>query len=414
MAKSKKKPPNRLKSAFFLLLLLIVILPLLAGLISKDYRGVSYGWFITIFWLAASFFAFCFSLIYFAQFVLPHQEGKSWNDGITMLLRSIVQFLPWRPQWYLPSDFPGHEHLPSSFNSLRAGLLHSHQAVAINKGTSYARADGPGFVSLSSGEYVGQVLDLRLHFRKQDVDAITRDGIPLTLALRTTFRIKPASPDPDEGNRMYSYDKTAVFQISQANSVDENNEYLPWAEQIVPQAASYLVSEVAQFSLNRLSEEPRLLVGIQDRVKLMLERNFAALGIKINSVTVFMIDFPDEIVEQRLANWKAPWEIKSELLDAERDAETLRRLKHARAEAQVEIIDSIMKRIQRMRRGQNISLPQVVNLRVIEALDEAIATSPWQTHFPGRVLADMALETSHQIQPLTPPLESEQEEGDEN
>ncbi len=121
------------------------------------------------------------------------------------------------------------------------------------------------------------------------------------------------------------------------------------------------------------------------------------MGIKIFDVVVNLRALPEEIVQQRLDNWRAPWEsdIREEV--ARRDVATMRRMKRARAQAQVEIIASITENIDRMRRTENIALPQVINLRVIEALDEAISTSSAQSHIPGQVLASMALETTNHV-----------------
>ncbi len=380
-----------------MLLILIVVLPIVAGLFFKDYRQVHYGWILGIIWLMASFFTFGFGIIYFAQFILPHHAGESWIEGVNMLLRSAMHSGPKPVRSRKSAEYPGQEHLPPSFDSLKAGILRSYQVLAINKGTRFVRPDGPGFVRLETGEHVDQVLDLRKHIRSQDVTANTRDGIPLVMEIRVVFRIKPPGQAPDDSRLEYPYDNAAIFQVSQASSVDENNQLLPWSEQLTPQAASYMVSEVAQFTLNEISEDPGLLNGIQRRVRNLLRSNFDNMGIKIFDVVVTMRALPEEIMQQRLTNWRAPWEgdIREEV--AKRDIETMRRMKRARAQAQVEIIASITENIDRMRRTENVALPQVINLRVIEALDAAISTSSTQSHVPGQVLASMALETTSQV-----------------
>jgi hypothetical protein len=412
LAKPKKKNQQQSKSASFLLLILIVVLAIVAGLFFKDYRQVPYGWIISVIWLMAGFFALGFGILYFAQFILPHHEGESWIEGVNMLLRSATHSGP-RPKRSLKAaEYPGQENLPPSFDSLKAGILRSYQVLAINRGSPFTRPAGPGFVRLAGGESVGQVLDLRKHVRAQEVTTNTRDGIPLITSVKIVFRIKQPGQVPDDGRLEFPYDQTAIFQVSQASSVDEHNELLPWTEQLAPQAASYLVSEVAQFTLNELSQEPNLLNGIQRRVRRQLRSNFDGMGIKIFDVSVTMQDLPDEIVQQRLANWRAPWESEIRVQVAASDANTLRRMKRARAHAQVEIIQKIMKNIDEMRRTESAALPQVINLRVIEALDEAISSSSLQTHIPGQVLADMALETSSLLHsPSAPPVEDEENDG---
>ncbi len=398
MAKPRKSPKKQSKSAFYLLLLLIVVLSLVAGFFFKDYRQVPYGWILTIIWLMAAFFAFGFGVIYFGQFILPHHDGESWIEGVNMLLRSATHSGSRPKRSRETAAYPGQESLPTSFDSLQAGILRSFQVLAINKGARFIRPAGPGFVRLAGGEKVSQVLDLRKHIRGQEVTANTRDGIPLVTNVKVIFQIKPAGRVTDAGDLEYPYDKNAIFQVSQASSIDENNDLLPWTEQLAPQAASYLVSEMAQFTLNELSQEPNLFNGIQRRVRRQLRTNFDSLGIKIFDVSVTMHDLPDEIVQQRLANWRAPWESEIRVRTAANDANALRRMKRARAQAQVEIIQKIMQSIDEMQKTDGATLPQVVNLRVIEALDEAISSSALQARIPGEVLADMARETSSLLQ----------------
>ncbi len=412
MAKPRKRNQQQSKNASFLLLVLIVVLAIVAGLFFKDYRQVPYGWIIGIIWLMAGFLAFGFGILYFAQFILPHHEGESWIEGVNLLLRSATHSGP-RPKRSLKAaEYPGQENLPPSFDSLKAGILKSYQVLAINKGSRFARPAGPGFVRLAGGEIVGQVLDLRKHVRAQEVTTITRDGIPLVTNVKIAFRIKQPGQAPAGGRLEFPYDETAIFQVNQASSVDEHNELLPWTEQLTPQAASYLVSEVAQFTLNELSQEPSLLNGIQRRVRRLLKSNFDGLGIKIFDVSVTMQDLPDEIVQQRLANWRAPWESEIRVQVAASDANTLRRMKRARAHAQVEIIQNIMQNIEEMRRTESAALPQVINLRVIEAFDEAISSSSQQTDVPGQVLANLTSETSSLMHsPSAPPVEDEEDDG---
>jgi len=408
VAKKKKKPQQQSKSGILLLLVLIVVLPIVAGLFFKDYRQVPYGWFISIIWLTASFFSLSFGILYFAQFILPHHPGESWLEGIAMMLRGATRFGPPPKRPTKTVAIPGQENLPLSVDSLGAGIFRSHQVLAISKGTQYVRAAGPGFVRLKGGENIAQVVDLRIHVRGQEVTVNTRDGIPLDTNVKIIFRVKQSDSSQTPDNLVYPYSKVSIFQVSQASSIDAHNELLPWTEQLAPQAASYLVSELAQFTLNELSQEPALFNGIRRRVRRQLRSNFDSMGIKILDVKVTMDDLPEEIVQQRLANWRAPWQSQIQVEVAASNANTMRRMKLARAHAQVEIIQSIMKSIDEMRRTESVALPQIVTLRMIEALNAAMSSSSLQAHASGQVLAGMALEASSQMHSyIEPPLEDE-------
>ena len=412
MAKPRKKTQQQSRSSILLLLLAIISLSVIAGLFFKDYRQVPYGWFITIIWFAASFFSLAFGILYYAQFILPHHEGESWLEGVAMLLRGGTRLAQPPKRSNKSEDYPGQKHLPPSFDSLKAGAVRSHQVLSLSKGTQFARAAGPGFVRLRAGESIAQVIDLRKHIRSQEVTINTRDGIPLETSVSVTFQIKQTEGKSDGEKLEYPYHKTAIFQVSQASSIDAENELLPWTEQLAPQAASYLVSELAQFTLNELSQEPGLLNGVQNRVRRQLRSNFDSMGIKIFSVSVSLRNLPPEIIEQRLENWRAPWQSQIQAQVATSNANKLRRIKNTRARVQVEIIQNIMRNIDEMRRQEDAVLPQIVTLRMIEALDEAISSKSLQARIPGQVLAGLTLETSNQMQSLiVPPVEDQESAG---
>ncbi|NCF68446.1 MAG: hypothetical protein GWP61_21000 [Chloroflexi bacterium] len=381
---------------------------IVAGLFLKDYRQVPYSWFITVIWLAAGFLSIAFGIFYFAQFVLPHHEGESWLEGVAMVLEGAAWFRPPSSPTKVGPKFPGEENLPPSFNSLGAGILSSHQVLVTRKGTRFVRVAGPGFVRLKSGESIAQVVDLRKHVRSQDVNAITRDGITIGTNVRIVFQIKQLEQNQTQDRLEYPCDTTAVFKVSKASSVDAQHEILPWPEQIAPQAASYLISEVAQYTLDQLSQDATQFKDIRQSIRRQLTGKFYGMGIEIVDVAVSIRELPEEIVQQRLANWRAPWQSQVRAQIAASDANALRRMKLARAQAQVEIIQKIVQNIEEMRHSEEAELPQIVNLRMVEALGEAASDYSLKTTIPGQVLADMAIETSSLLDSLvTPPAEEE-------
>ncbi|MDX1413139.1 MAG: SPFH domain-containing protein [Candidatus Promineifilaceae bacterium] len=405
MAKRRKSSQQQSRSSILILIVVLIVLSAIAGIFFKDYRQVPYNWFIVIIWLAASFFSLAFGILYYAQFILPHHEGESWLEGVAMLLRGGLQLSPPPKRSINSEEFPGQRFLPISFDSLNAGILRSHQVLAINQGTQFARAAGPGYVRLTQGESIGQVIDLRKHVRKQEVTVNTRDGIPLDMIVSVTFQIKQVEQKESDNQSEYPYLKSAIFQVSQAGSFDADNELLPWSEQLAPQAATYLVSEVAQFTLNELSREPNLLNGVQNRVRRLLRINFDSMGIKVFNVSVSLRNLPQEIIDQRMENWRAPWQSQIHARKAVGDAHKIRRIKQARAKAQVEIIQNIMQNIEELRQKEDTPLPQVVTLRMLEVLDEVISSPSLQEHVPGPVLTNLTVETTNQMQSLLGPTD---------
>lgn len=418
MAKPKPQSKRQSRNGAILLILLILGLSIIAGLFFRDYREVPYDWFITIVWLVVAAFACAFGIIYYAQFILPHHEGENWLEGIAMILRASTLF---GPSASLPENsirasqqFSPESSSPSpSFMTLNAGMVPSHQAISVGRGDSLVRTVGPGFIRLQPGERPVQVIDLRRHVRNAVATANTRDGIPLETKVNVVFQVKQSEHDHADDHLEYPYDKSAVLWASQLNTFDQDNTIRPWSEQLAPQATTYMISEIAQFTLDELWQDPSIFIGIQQRIRRQLRSTFDEWGIKVQHVVVTPQKLPEEIAVQRLANWRAPWQSQIQAQAAAGNAEALRRVKLARARAQVEIIENIMQNIDEMRQAQEANLPDIVNLRIIDVLEDAATKSTTQTYLPNQVLASIAQDSSSQLQASqeSSPPEGENSDG---
>jgi SPFH domain / Band 7 family len=415
VAKSGPKSNQQSRSGILLLGFLILGSSVVAGLFFQDYREVPYGWFITVVWLVAAGFSCAFGVIYYAQFVLPHREGENWLEGIAMMLRSATYFGPSASQMSSGRAAAAKkpDTLNSSFRTLQAGMVPSHLALALGKGDGFARAAGPGFVRLQPGERPIQLVDLRPHVRSDTAAVNTRDGIPVDMKVNVVFQVKQSERDHEGDQLAYPYDKSAIFWVSQLKSFDQNDAVRPWSEQIAPQAAAYMISEVAQYSLDELWQDPSIFNGIQQRIRRQLRTNFDEWGVKIHRVKVAPVKIPDQIAAQRMANWRAPWQSQILAQAAAGNAEALRRVKIAKARAQVEIIEKTMQSIDEMRQIEAATLPEIVTLRVIDVLEDAATKGSTQGYLPGQLLSSMVLDSPSQIQTTQEPTSPEGDSSDE-
>ncbi|MFN2303290.1 MAG: SPFH domain-containing protein, partial [Anaerolineales bacterium] len=366
-SKSKQQPRNRA----LLLLLILLAFSIIAGLFFEDYREVSYGWFITVVYLVVAAFSCAFGIIYYAQFVLPHHKGENWLDGIWMMMRastligSDTSITNLRSKWssYSNAQTPGQKEL-------NVGMVSSHQAISISKGSTLVRAAGPGFIRLDQGESIKKYIDLRRHIRGETASAVTRDGIPLEARVNIIFQVKQSEEDHPNDDLEFPYDRSSVLWVSQLNTYNQENSIRPWSEQLAPQAATYMISEIAQYTLDELSQDRTIFSGIAQRVRRQLRAEFDDWGIKIINVNVSPVKLPDDILEQRLDNWRAP--LQSQILTeaAKGNAEIFLRIKQAKAKAQVEIIENTIKSINDMHQSDQASLPEIVTLRIFDVIED--------------------------------------------
>ncbi len=412
--KRNSTPPPKAEPGILLLILAAITLMVIGSLL-EDARQVPYRSFGGLIWLAVLVVSFAFGLLFFAQYTLPLSGHDGWGEGLRLLWRYYndlaarfinERFGP-RPKRQPRSrrarqtqPKPDDMGLPHSFATLRAGNLQSHQALALAKGNSFARPAGPGFVMLYAKEKVTHLIDLRKHLRRQPVKASTRDGIPVETAVTVIFRVRQ---DIDElGPEPYPYERDAIFHISHANSIDAHDSVRGWMEQISPRAAARLINEISRYTLDDFFHPDPSSVSVFDQIKTdikrQLTRDLASTGVEILAVGVDLLTMPDEVEAQRIKTWQAEWERKITLQHAAGDAEAERRMKKARARAQIEIIESITQNIASVRRADNADLSSIITLRMIEALEEAESNASLQALIPQQVMANLVMDTTTQLQ----------------
>jgi regulator of protease activity HflC (stomatin/prohibitin superfamily) len=407
-SKSKQQPRNRA----LLLLLILLAFSIIAGLFFEDYREVSYGWFITVVYLVVAAFSCAFGIIYYAQFVLPHHKGENWLDGIWMMMRASTLIgsdtsntnLRSKGSSYSNAQTPGQKEL-------NVGMVSSHQAISISKGSTLVRAAGPGFIRLDQGESIKKYIDLRRHIRGETASAVTRDGIPLEARVNIIFQVKQSEEDHPNDDLEFPYDRSSVLWVSQLNTYNQENSIRPWSEQLAPQAATYMISEIAQYTLDELSQDRTIFSGIAQRVRRQLRAEFDDWGIKIINVNVSPVKLPDDILEQRLDNWRAP--LQSQILTeaAKGNAEIFLRIKQARAKAQVEIIENTIKSINDMRQSDQASLPEIVTLRIFDVIEDVATKNPSQAYLPSQILSGIVTESSSRLPDSEQSSQTEDEEN---
>lgn len=412
MAQKRKRkesitiPPVLLTVLVVLLLILFVVWLWM----SQSEQTSSLGAFI---WLGIFLVFLLLGILHYAQFVMPFRTEDSWGEGIYLLLKPYLDgferlFEPKRRRLLRNLD-PSLKELPKSFQEVGGGLLRSHQVLALAQGSSFSRDAGSGFVRLAKGERITHLIDLRLQSRTEEVEANTRDGIPVKTAVTVKFRVHQEDNDDSDEALLYPYDKEAIFFVSQLSSRDSENGIRPWTQQISPQAVTMLVSELAQYTLNQLYQADtsgrKPLDEIKSRLLRELSRQFTEYRIDILGVGIRPLDLPLEVEKQRIEMWQADWERKIQLQQAAGKAEAVRRMRHARARSQIEIIENILQNVEAAKQSDNANLTKIVTLKAMELLHQAMNNDKAQAILPKTVNQRTVKDATKQIQALLDLLE---------
>lgn len=397
-------PVERWRPGVFHLLAVALLLTLVAAFLRDD-SGARLGLPGAYVWVTALFIAFGLRLVYYARFVLPpeaeHEGAQGWQEG----LRDLAYYFG---VMRLPPSVRGRFHrrredlppeLPASFAEFQAGFVDSHLALALGRGTGYARAAGPGYVRLNRGERVTHIIDLRRQVRREEVEAFSRDGIRVETSIAVTFRVRDTEEENDE-NIPFPYDPDSIFRLIYSDGVSADDE-IPWGERLALQAASLLVAEIARYRLDQLyrlaTPDMPDAVSLGDLVKRVsdqLEDELLRLfdcsrledcPVKIVSVSVGQLRPPDGVIEQRIRNWQSAWERRRTMDEAESAAFEIREIQRARARALAELIEHVTYNVEEMRNGDRETISKVLMLRMTDMLDRLIGDHRVQLQTPQHV-----------------------------
>jgi hypothetical protein len=124
-------------------------------------------------------------------------------------------------------------------------------------------------------------------------------------------------------------------------------------------------------------------------VQRILATFFEPYGLHILAVGIGRFELPEDVIGQRIQNWQAEWRRRIHVQEASANAVVLKKLKHARARTQMELVAELTRNIESMHLAGGVNLAEIVTLRMIEALDEALSNKTVQDVTPENVLANL-------------------------
>jgi regulator of protease activity HflC (stomatin/prohibitin superfamily) len=349
----------------------------------QDAQAIPYKFVGSYLWLIVFAISFFLGLFYFSQFILPLDWKDSWFEGLRLttnynfpLIGAILGMRSLRSRKRSPRGLEKGV-LPKGFYRHNAGLIASHYSLVLSKETILTRSTEPGFVRLTRGEQVEKAVDLRQHQREIQIDALTRDGIPLKGAISVTFRVKMEEAQRDS-SLPFPVEADALFQLTYMDNVRDSKVSHSWIDQICQAAANNLISELSRVTFDELyHRDPNNDNTAFEHIHRIIESNlvakFISSGVDINDITINHLDPPEVVTEQRIENWRADWKRRKRIREVEGEVRISQRLQFARARAQIEIVGNIANSIEQMRSSSGVELSDLVAIRMIEVMEEAIS-----------------------------------------
>lgn len=257
------------------------------------------------------------------------------------------------------------------------GVVHTgpDQAAYVTDGVFRNRVFEPGLSFTGLFDLPPRIIDLRPQLRAFDVEALTKDGIPIKVLTFIPFQIESGSQAVQLGHS-FPFRPRAIYEVVARELVEKGGVKHEWDGQLVPAIATRVIQDIiGRYNVDELcasldpDRDPR-----DEIVREMTRRVQDALrpyGIRLLGVGISNLDPQDsEVIERRLDSWRTKWMRQILLLMGEGEAERVRQMELAQAEAEVEIVLRLSRIVEESMRSGDVS--QALALRFIDSLGEIV------------------------------------------
>jgi hypothetical protein len=350
----------------------------------------------------------------------PENSRERWSRFKALLWYFVgTQYPFWVATGNVSRDIENRIKGANSDRSYEPGTVwsYSHQVVGISTGVQFINVEGPGIVFTKSGQLPIALIDLRNQIRTAELDATTKDGVPIQVIINTSFKIdnedwpkkgwksedrrqlskdKETNPLVKEGLRIdrkigaYPYSTARVKTVLSTTGInttpppEEKNVNVYWDEWALMQIQNAARQVISQRNLDQMwkpiGDDPaasaldEMATSILELIRQPLRR----AGVQINETRIidFSIDQNSPIAQRQINSWKSLWSQKITATLAEAEAIDKEEIEKAHAYAKSTILGGIAESIQKAHQ-ENVDLPRhVIALYYIHAIEEYIRKQP--------------------------------------
>ncbi len=270
-------------------------------------------------------------------------------------------------------------------------------AIAVSSGLKFKGVQGPGLILTGFAERPMRTLDLRPQLRAFTVQALTRDGIQVKVLAFTPFQIDRGDQQPRLGEP-FPYRKSAAFRAvhSQMMELPENREHPHHTWDELPKVigtrilqdilSRYRFDELYEYDPGEELPRARIAREFRERLKEKLE----PLGIQLIGGGISnLLPVKDEVLKERIRNWRAEWVRRILVKQAEGQRERLWRIEQARAEAQANLILTLGERLAELDRSDAPVSPDKVIDHFLQVLGGMVQQPMIRRYLPRETPDDL-------------------------
>jgi hypothetical protein len=229
--------------------------------------------------------------------------------------------------------------------------------VAVRSSTGFKRFVGPGgeFISVKAADIPYAVMDLQTQFRVTRIEAMTRDGILISVPCSSIFKIDAGNKQFRIGESWPYREHTAFLVLHTAQEVNpsgrtflDEKDTRPWTELPLNTATPKLEQLVARYTLDELyaTKKPYPLTKlpreeITGELRAYVREKMTEVGIAVlgGGIGAALIPKNPKVVKQRVDTWKAGWAEKLEVQEGKASAVYLKESERVRVRILNELIE---------------------------------------------------------------------------
>lgn len=344
------------------------------------------------------------ALYLFSGFLLPLRDSSQRDEAFHSLLTfSLGTNYP----YYVMNDRELEKRVDGSpYKSFFCGpgivITDCDHLAVITDGSNIKVPDEPGLTFTGRFEVIQRVMDLRPQLKAFPVEARTLDGIPLRVLTFCPFHIHWGGQKPTPG-KPFPFQKRAIFQAVTAEPVEQGQKR-GWEDLVVIHGTRIMQDIISRYKFDDLclalgpcingpaddlvllyqSDEepapadPRHDPRLQIRSELVtrLRKAMKPFGIEVLGGGISnLLPTDNELIQQRIANWRTKWQNRIMAMQAEGDAQRAHLIGQAQARVEQELLIAISKMLaDTLAEGEDMS-DELLAAAVVASL-EGMANKP--------------------------------------
>lgn len=335
--------------------------------------------------------SFWVGLLSLRRFFLPLRDKRDMWDAVWCLVGFVIgrtrpyyrAVEPLIADGQLIRTFDG--KIVSAFTGPGVILVNSHYAVPLTSGPKLTRVDAPRLIFTRRKERPLQVVDLRPHIRLLPLQPTTQDGVELKTLLFLVFKID--SQDATDTEPLYPFSENAVFAAVRSQKAGRDKEFL-WDEFVVDTARGIGYDVFAKYRFDEMqgtAGREQVRSEIEKRLRQAVGQRQPGVGLGYgdwHGITIMGVGLSNieaaslQVADWRVEEWRAPQAAQATRLKAVGEADAIKIVGQARANAQRDMVNMLLDRLKDAQTLPADQAASIIILRSVEMMEQMAQQLP--------------------------------------